>query len=540
MLNRDKMEADVLIVGAGPAGLATAIHLANLAKEKAQTLEIIVLEKGPAVGAHILSGAILEPQALSELIPNWQEKNAPVKTKVTQDQFLYLTKNKSFQLPTPKTMRNHGNYIISLGLLCKWLGEQAEQLGIQIFPGFAGSRILYENEKVIGIGTGDMGLDKNGEQSPRFQPGVDIAAKHVILAEGCRGSLTKEIIAKYELDKHSQPQSYGIGIKELWQVNNEYYQPGLVIHSVGWPLNQKTYGGSFLYHREDNKIAVGFVVGLDYDNPYLDPFCELQRFKTHPAMCEYFKNGKRIAYGARALVEGGYQSIPELMFPGGLIVGDAAGFVNVAKIKGIHNAIRSGMLAANFIFKDQSAARDLSDFTATIKNSTIGKELYQVRNIRPAFQWRLWPALIYNAFDSYLFNGKVSWTLTLKKTDYAHTKPAKECKKINYSKPDGKLTFDKLSSVYLTNVNHEENQPCHLQLNNPKLAIDVNYAIYKSPETRYCPAKVYEIVTTNGETKLQINAQNCIHCKTCDIKDPKQNINWVPPQGGEGPNYGEL
>ena len=542
---RDKMEVDVLIVGAGPSGLATAIRLAQNCIKNNLSLDIAILEKSSQIGAHILSGAVLEPDALTELLPDWQMKEAPIKTKVTEDQFLYLTKNKSWQLPTPKTMRNQGNYIISLGLLCQWLGIQAEALGIQIFTGFAGRHILYDKEKIIGIGTSDMGLNKLAQRTERFQPGVDIQAKYILLAEGCRGSLTKEIIQKYQLDKNCQPQSYGIGIKELWQVENEFYQPGLVIHSIGWPLDSKTYGGSFLYHREDNKIAVGFVVGLDYENPYLDPFLELQRFKTHPAIRSYFKNGKRIGYGARALVEGGYSCIPKLSFPGGFIIGDTGGLLNIAKIKGIHNAIRSGMLAADsiseeIITKQQKNTFKQTDFTTKIKKSSIGKELYRVRNIRPAFQWGLWPALIYNAIDNYLFNGHTPWTLKFKRPDHEHLKPISKCKPIHYLKPDGKITFDKLSSVYLTNVNHEENQPCHLQLIDPAIAIDINYKMYNSPETRYCPAKVYEIVKINGETKLQINAPNCIHCKTCDIKDPKQNINWVPPQGGEGPNYSEL
>lgn len=549
-MSRESMEFDVVIVGAGPSGLAAAIRL----KQLDANIRVCVLEKGSEVGAHILSGAVIEPRALNELIPDWQAKGAPLITPATHDEFIFLTEKKSFRLPTPPTMHNQGNYIISLGNLCRWLAQQAESLSVEIYPGFPAAEVLYDtNGKVIGVATGDMGIDKEGKPSDRFQQGMELHAKHTIFAEGCRGSLTKTLIKRFDLDKDCDPQTYGIGIKELWEVDPKQHKPGTVIHSIGWPLDFKTYGGSFLYHLENNQVAVGFVVGLDYQNPFLNPFEEFQRFKNHPTIRPTFAGGKRICYGARALVEGGYQSIPKLTFPGGLLIGDTAGFLNVPKIKGSHTAMKSGMIAAETIHaalnksplpggdlgvdKVDAPGDELTNYTENLKQSWIWDELYKVRNIRPAFNHGLWAGLAYAALDAYLLKGNAPWTFK-NHADYKQLKPAKDCKQIQYPKPDGAVTFDKLSSVYLSNTNHEENQLCHLQLLDPKLAIDVNLKEYDSPETRYCPAGVYEIVRdADGKPRLQINAQNCVHCKTCDIKDPRQNINWVPPEGGGGPNY---
>ncbi len=533
---RESMQYDVVIVGAGPAGLACAIRLRQLS----QDIKVCVVEKGSEVGAHILSGAVFEPRALNELIPDWQARGAPLNTPATKDQFIFLTTSKAFNLPTPPTMHNQGNYIISLSNLCKWLAQQAEALGVEIYPGFAAAEILYDdNGTVRGIATGDMGIGKDGKPTDQHQPGMELHAKQTLLAEGCRGSLTKTVIEKFNLQKDSDPQTYGIGIKELWEVDPKHHKPGTVIHSVGWPMDFKTYGGSFLYHLENNQVAVGFVIGLDYENTFLNPFEEFQRFKTHPAIRETFNGGKRLCYGARALVEGGYQSLPKLTFAGGLLIGDSAGFLNVPKIKGSHTAMKSGMIAAETIFNSLRSGleTELTDYTKNIQSSWIWPELHKVRNIRPAFRWGLWAGLIYAAIDTYILRGKAPWTFN-NHADYLQLKKSNQCKKIAYPKPDGVLTFDKLSSVYLSNTNHAENQLCHLQLLNPKLAIDVNYKEYDSPEQRYCPAGVYEIVrNADNQPYLQINAQNCVHCKTCDIKDPRQNINWVPPEGGGGPNY---
>lgn len=535
-MSRESMEYDVVIVGAGPAGLAAGIRLRQLS----QNIRVCIVEKGSEVGAHILSGAVLEPRALNELIPDWSTRGAPLNTPATDDQFIFLTQNKAIHLPTPPTMHNQGNYIVSLENFCRWLGKQAEELGVEIYPGFAAAEILYdETGKVRGIATGDMGIGKNGQPTGRFQRGIELHAKQTILAEGCRGSLTKILMNHYKLAANANPQTYGIGIKELWEIDPKRHKAGTVIHTIGWPLDFKTYGGSFLYHLENNKVAVGFVIGLDYENPYLNPFEEFQRFKTHPAIKNTFLGGKRICYGARALVEGGFQSIPKLTFPGGMLIGDTAGFLNVPKIKGTHTAMKSGMVAAETIFAHLQTGIDgeLSNYQENLQNSWLWKELYQVRNIRPAFHWGLLPGLSYAAVDAYLFKGRAPWTFK-NHADYKQLKKASAAKKIIYPKPDGILTFDKLSSVYLSNTNHEENQVCHLQLKDPKLAIAVNLKEYDSPETRYCPAAVYEIVTTaEGKPYLQINAQNCVHCKTCDIKDPRQNINWIPPEGGGGPNY---
>lgn len=542
-MQRESMEFDIVIVGAGPAGLAAAIRLAQLNQQTNQQLKIAIIEKGSQVGAQLLSGAVLEPRALQELIPDWKNRNAPINTAVTKDKFLFLTEKKAWQLPTPSPMKNHGNYIISIDNFCQWLAEQAQQLGVEIFCGFAGSAMRYDkNNRVTGVITGDFGIDKDGQPTSRFQAGVELIAKQTLLAEGCRGSLTKTVIEKFNLTKDCDPQTYAIGIKELWEIDPAQHHAGTVIHSVGWPLQPQTYGGSFLYHWDKQRVAVGFVVGLDYRNTFLDPFAEMQRFKTHPAIRSIFTNGKRIGYGARALVEGGWQSLPKLTFPGGMLIGDTAGFLNVPKIKGIHTAMKSGMIAAETIFANldkANAGAELIALTENIKQSWLGKELYAARNVRPAFRAGLWPGLTYSAMDTYLFRGKAPWTFP-NHADYQCLKPAKQAREIIYPKPDNILTFDKLSSVFLANIQHPENQVCHLQLKDPALAIAVNYKIYDSPETRYCPAQVYEIVFENKQPRLQINAANCVHCKTCDIKDPCQNINWIPPEGGSGPNYQDL
>ncbi len=535
-MNRESMDFDVVIVGAGPAGLSAAIKLQQLSK---QSLRVCVVEKGSEVGAHILSGAVLETRALNELIPDWQEREAPLNTPAIEDQFLFLTQQKSFRLPTPKPMHNQGNYIISLGNLCRWLAKQAEQLGVEIYPGFAATEILYdEHNRVLGIATGEMGIDKEGKRTANYQAGMELRAKQTIFAEGCRGSLTKMLIKKFALDKDCDPQTYGIGIKELWEVSPEQHKPGKVIHTIGWPLDFNTYGGSFLYHAENQQVTVGFVVGLDYQNPFLNPFEEMQRFKLHPQIKPIFENARRISYGARALVEGGFQSLPKLSVAGALIIGDAAGFLNVPKIKGTHTAMKSAMIAAETIIAaDNIAQKELIEYRDNLKNSWLWDELYRVRNIRPAFNWGLLPGLAYAALDTYILQGRAPWTLK-NHADYQSLKKASESTKIDYPKADGKITFDKLSSVFISNTNHFENQPCHLQLVNPELAINVNLKQYDAPEQRYCPAGVYEIIQADhAKPYLQINAQNCVHCKTCDIKDPMQNINWVPPQGGDGPNY---
>jgi electron-transferring-flavoprotein dehydrogenase len=536
-MQREKMEYDVVIVGAGPAGLSAAIRLKQLKPE----LRVCILEKGSEVGAHILSGAAIEPRALNELIPDWQARGAPLITPAKEDKFLFLTANKAYRLPTPKPMRNEGNYIISLGNLCRWLAKQAEALGVEIYPGFAAAEILFdETGTVRGVATGNLGVAKNNQPTERFQPGVEIIAQQTLFAEGCRGSLSKQIINHFNLAAHSSPQTYGIGIKELWEIDPTQHKTGTIIHTMGWPLDYKTYGGSFLYHLENNQVAVGYVVGLDYENPYLNPFEEFQRFKQHPAIKPTFIGGKRIAYGARALNEGGFQSIPKLSFPGGLLIGDAAGFLNVPKIKGTHTAMKSGMVAAETLYQaiqNNSLQGELNHYQNNLEQSWLWPELYSVRNIRPAFKKGLWLGMLYSAVDTYLLRGHASWTFK-NHADHTTLKKAATCNKIEYPKADNIISFDKLSSVYLTNVNHEENQPCHLQLKDPAIAININLKDYDAPEQRYCPAGVYEILQdANSRPYLQINAQNCIHCKTCDIKDPTQNINWVTPEGGGGPNY---
>lgn len=539
---RESMEYDVVIVGAGPSGLAAAIRLRQLAAERGSELSVCVLEKGSEVGAHILSGACLEPRALNELIPDWQTKGAPVETAVTEDHFLYLTAEKAIRLPTPPQMRNHGNYVISLGNLCRWLAQEAEALGAEIYPEFAATEVLYDEAgRVMGVATGDKGITRTGEPGPNHQPGMELHAKLTLVAEGCRGSLTRMLMDRFDLRQGAQPQTYGLGVKELWEIEKAKHTPGKVVHTIGWPLDRRTYGGSWLYHWGENLVSVGFVVGLDYWNPWLSPFEEMQRFKTHPAIRSTFEGGRRIAYGARALSEGGFQSIPKLVFPGGALIGDCAGFLNVPKIKGTHTAMKSGMVAAEAAFEALSSGVEqptLDAYPERLKASWLWDELHRARNIRPAFKWGLFPAIAYSALDTYLFGGKAPWTLAHHGPDHESLKPASACPRIEYPKPDGKVTFDRLSSVFVSNTNHEEDQPSHLTLKDPSVPTRINLPEYAGPEQRYCPAGVYEFVPDEkGGQRLQINAQNCVHCKTCDIKDPTQNIVWVPPEGGGGPNY---
>ena len=538
-VERDILEYDVVIVGAGPSGLAAGIRLRQLCMENDQDLSVCILEKGSEVGAHILSGAVLEPTALNELLPDWKEKGAPLNTPVTSDSFVYLTKSSAIRLPTPPQMNNHGNYIISLGNFCRWLAEQAEAYGVDIIPGYAAAEVLYENDQVIGVVTGDMGVGKDGEPTANYTPGAELRAKLTLIAEGCRGSLTKTLFERYNLRKDSDPQTYGIGIKELWEVDADKHRLGHVWHSIGWPLDLQTYGGSFLYHLEDNQVAVGFVVGLDYQDPYLSPFEEFQRFKHHPSVKSVLERGRRIAYGARALSEGGFQSIPKLTFPGGALIGDCAGFLNTPKIKGTHTAMKSGMTAAEagFQYLVSNSTGELSGYSDALNKSWLWSELHRARNIRPAFRKGLWAGLVNAGLDTYILRGRAPWTMHHHE-DHKSLKKASECVPIEYPKPDGVISFDRNSSVYLSNTNHEENQPVHLTLKDAAVPITVNLKDYDAPEQRYCPAGVYEIVVDeNQDPSLVINAQNCVHCKTCDIKDVTQNIHWVVPEGGGGPNY---
>lgn len=543
---RDSMQYDVVIVGAGAAGLSAAIRLKQIAETQSRDFSICVLEKGSETGAHILSGAVMDPIALSELLPDWKERGAPLTCTVNEDKVLFLSKNKAYKLPTPPSFRNHGNYIVSLGLVCRWLAEQAESLGVEIYAGFAATEILYHSDgSVKGVATGDMGVDKNGNPTDNYQPGIELHAQQTLFAEGARGSLTKEIITHFALDRNCQTQTYGLGIKEIWEVPPEQCQTGLTIHTIGWPLNWQTYGGGFIYHTENNQIALGMVVGLDYHNPYLSPFEEMQRLKTHPEIRKMLTGGRRIAYGARVISEGGLQSLPQLSFAGGALIGDAAGFLNVPRIKGSHTAIKSGMLAAEAVAtvltdNNNAIAQRAEQYEQLFRESWLYRELHAARNIRPAFRWGLAAGSLYAALEQYILKGRTLWTLPHHTSDAKSLKKAKQCTPIPYPKPDGVLTFDRLSSVFLANVAHEENQPIHLKLNNPRLANDINHKEYAAPETRYCPAGVYESIEKEGETYLQINAANCIHCKTCDIKDPTGNIKWQCPEGGSGPNYSTM
>ena len=542
-MERESMEFDVLIVGGGPAGLAAAIRLKQLADEKGAELSICLIEKGAEIGAHSLSGAVLDPRSISELIPDWKEKGAPILTEVKEDRFMFLSESGSRTVPNmvlPACFQNHGNYIVRLGHLAKWLGEQAEALGIEIYPGFAAAEVLFdETGAVKGIATGDMGLNRDGTPGPNHEPGMELHARYTLFAEGCRGHLGKMLEERFKLRDGADPQTYGIGIKELWEIKPERHEPGLVVHTAGWPLETDTYGGSFMYHLDDNLVAIGFVVGLNYTNPYLSPFEEFQRYKTHPAIRCYLEGGKRLSYGARALAAGGLQSLPKTTFPGGALIGDDAGYLNASRIKGIHAAMKSGMLAAEAAIDALVAERSRDELTAypeSFRQSWLFDELYKARNFKPLMKKGLWMGSLLFGMDQILFRGKAPWTLH-NSADHSTLKKACECKPIDYPKPDGVISFDRLSSVFLSNTNHEEEQPCHLQLKDPSVAIRINLDQYDAPEQRYCPAGVYEIVREEAGPRLQINAQNCVHCKTCDIKDPTQNINWVVPQGGEGPIY---
>jgi electron-transferring-flavoprotein dehydrogenase len=543
------MEFDVLIVGGGPSGLAAACRVRQLAEENGQEITVCVVEKGSEIGAHILSGAVFEPTAMNELFPNWKELGAPLNTEVKADDIYFLKSATAGQkVPNafvPKTMHNQGNYIVSLGNVCRWLGEQAEGLGVEVYPGFAASEILYNDDgSVKGIATGDMGVGMDGEHKDSYMPGMELHAKYTIFAEGCRGHLGKQLISQFKLDEGKDPQHYAIGIKELWQVPADQHEEGLVVHTAGWPLAESgSAGGTFLYHIENNQVVVGLITDLGYSNPHLSPFEEFQRYKHHPVAKQYLEGGERISYGARAIVKGGIQSLPKMTFPGGLLVGCDAGTLNFAKIKGSHTAMKSGMIAAEEVVKALAAERsndEIVEYTDAFESSWVYKELYAQRNFGPAqHKFGNLVGSAYAFVDLNIFNGKLPWTMRDPVADYAQMKPAAQCKKIDYQKPDGKLSFDRLSSVFLSNTNHEEDQPCHLQLKDASIPLEHNLPEWNEPAQRYCPAGVYEIIENeeDGSKRFQINAQNCVHCKTCDIKDPSQNINWVTPEGTGGPNY---
>jgi electron-transferring-flavoprotein dehydrogenase len=546
---RESMEYDVVVVGGGPAGLAAAIRLKQLAASAGREVAVCVLEKGSEIGAHILSGAVIDPRALTELLPDWKDRDAPIRTAVTEDRFLLLTAEKAWRIPNwslPRLMDNHGNYVVSLGNVCRWLGGVAESMGVEIYPGFAAAEVLHdEHGAVMGVATGDVGIAKDGTRKPSFQRGMELHAKYTLFAEGARGSLSQRLMAHFNLRDGVDPQKFGIGIKELWEVAPDRHRPGLVIHSQGWPLSNDVGGGSFLYHFDERLVSVGFVVHLDYANPHLSPFDEFQRFKTHPAIRDTFAGGKRLGYGARAINEGGLQSVPKLAFPGGALIGCSAGFVNLPRIKGSHNAMKTGMLAAEVAFAALGEGRQrdtLAGYDEAWKQSWVYEDLWKVRNVKPGLKWGLWAGMAHGGAQMWLadlgLGALAPWTLRHARADHATLRPAAQMPRLDYPKPDGVLTFDRLSSVFLSNTNHEEDQPAHLTLRDPSIPVAVNLATYDGPESRYCPAGVYEFVdAAGGGKRLQINAQNCVHCKTCDIKDPRQNIRWVTPEGGGGPNY---